>query len=66
MQQRAALTSATLRQLSVRDRQFVDLYFAQGMEAEEIAEIMNISVKTVYTKRHKITARLEQMLSIQA
>lgn len=66
LQQRAALTSATLRQLSVRDRQFVDLYFAQGMEAEEIAEIMNISVKTVYTKRHKITARLEQMLSIQA
>ncbi len=66
IQQRAALTSATLRQLSDRDRQFVDLYFAQGMEAEEIAEVMNISVKTVYTKRHKITARLEQMLALHA
>jgi RNA polymerase sigma-70 factor (ECF subfamily) len=66
LQQRAAITSATLRRLSDRDRQFVDLYFAQGMEAEAIAEIMNISVKTVYTKRHKITARLEAMLTAQA
>lgn len=65
LQQRAALTSATLRQLSDRDRQFVDLYFAQGKEAEDIAKIMNISVKTVYTKRHKITARLESMLTAQ-
>lgn len=66
LQQRAALTSAILRQLSERDREFVELYFAQGMEAEQIAERMNISVKTVYTKRHKITARLEQMLAAQA
>ncbi len=66
LQQRAALTSATLRQLSDRDREFVDLYFAQGMEAEDIAKLMNISVKTVYTKRHKITARLEAMLAAQA
>jgi RNA polymerase sigma-70 factor (ECF subfamily) len=66
IQQRAALTSATLRRLSDRDRQFVELYFAEGMEAEEIAKIMNISVKTVYTKRHKITARLEAMMAGQA
>lgn len=66
LQQRAALTSATLRRLSDRDRQFVELYFAEGMEAEEIAKIMNISVKTVYTKRHKITARLEAMMAGQA
>ena len=66
LQQRAALTSVILRQLSERDREFVELYFAQGMEAEQIAELMNISVKTVYTKRHKITARLEQMLAGQA
>jgi RNA polymerase sigma-70 factor (ECF subfamily) len=66
LQQRATLTSATLRRLSDRDRQFVELYFAEGMEAEDIAKIMNISVKTVYTKRHKITARLEAMMSGQA
>jgi RNA polymerase sigma-70 factor, ECF subfamily len=66
LQQRAAITGATLRRLSDRDRQFVDLYFAQGMDPEDIAKIMNISVKTVYTKRHKITARLEAMLGAQA
>jgi RNA polymerase sigma-70 factor (ECF subfamily) len=66
LQQRAALTSNTLRHLSDRDRQFVDLYFAEGMDAEDIAKIMNISVKTVYTKRHKITARLEAMMGGQA
>lgn len=66
LQQRATLTAAILRQLSERDREFVELYFAQGMEAEQIAEHMNISVKTVYTKRHKITARLEQLLAGQA
>lgn len=65
LQQRAALTSATLRELSDRDREFVELYFAQGKDAEDIARIMNISVKTVYTKRHKITARLESMLAAQ-
>ena len=66
LQQQESLTSVIPRQLSERDREFVELYFAQGMEAEQIAERMNISVKTVYTKRHKITARLEQMLAAQA
>lgn len=66
LQQQAALTSGVLRRLSARDRQFVDLYFAQGKEAEDIAEIMNISIKTVYTKRHKITARLEAMMAARA
>lgn len=66
LQQRASLTSTTLEQLSERDRQFVDLFFAQGLDAEEIAEIMKINVKTVYTKRHKITARLEALMAAQA
>lgn len=66
LHQRASLTRSTLEQLSERDRQFVELYFAQGLDAEEIAELMNISVKTVYTKRYKITARLEAMMAAQA
>jgi RNA polymerase sigma-70 factor (ECF subfamily) len=63
LSQRAALTAKTLRGLSERDRQFVELYFAQGLDAGEIAEKMNISVKTVYTKRHKIAARLEALVA---
>ncbi len=65
LQQRAALTTQTLRSLSERDRQFVELYFGQGMDAEQIARKMNISIKTVYTKRHKITARLEALVAEQ-
>lgn len=41
----------------------MELYFGEGMEPEQIAEVMNISVKTVYSKKHKIQSRLESLLS---
>ncbi len=47
-----------LESFSERDRAFMDLYFAEGLEPEEIARRMQISITTVYTKRHKIQARL--------
>lgn len=51
--------------LSARDRDFVRLYFEQGLDAELIAHAMNISVKTVYTKKHKISARLVRLAEQQ-
>jgi DNA-binding CsgD family transcriptional regulator len=33
------------------------------MEPQEIATTMNISVKTVYSKKHKIQSRLESVLA---
>lgn len=51
--------------LSARDRDFVHLYFEQGLDAELIARSMNISVKTVYTKKHKISARLMRLAEQQ-
>jgi RNA polymerase sigma-70 factor (ECF subfamily) len=53
-----ALLQRLLGRLSDRDRRFVQLYYGSGLEAEHIAEQMHISVKTVYTKKHKIEARL--------
>jgi RNA polymerase sigma-70 factor, ECF subfamily len=47
--------------LSDKDRQFVALYFSRGMSPEAVATVMNISVKTVYSKKHKIRSRLEEM-----
>jgi RNA polymerase sigma-70 factor (ECF subfamily) len=47
--------------LSEKDRQFVALYFNRGMSPEAVATVMNISVKTVYSKKHKIRSRLEEM-----
>ena len=46
-----------------KDRAFATLYFAEGMDPAEIAAKMNISVKTVYSKKHKIQSRLESVLA---
>ncbi len=54
--------SETLRSFSEKDRIFVDLFFLQGRTPEQIAEEMQISVKTVYSKKHKIRCRLENAL----
>jgi RNA polymerase sigma-70 factor (ECF subfamily) len=62
LRERAALASDVLSELSERDREFVELYFGDGLDVEAIAERMQISIKTVYTKKHKITARLERLL----
>jgi RNA polymerase sigma-70 factor (ECF subfamily) len=43
-----------------KDRTFVSLYFGQGLEPEVIARHMSISLKTVYTKKHKIRAHLRR------
>lgn len=51
-----------LSEFSDRDRTFVDLFFLQGHTPEQIAEEMHISVKTVYSKKHKIRCRLESVL----
>jgi RNA polymerase sigma-70 factor (ECF subfamily) len=47
---------------SRRDRAFVTLYFVDGRSPEEVADEMGISVKTVYSKKHKIRTRLEKLL----
>jgi RNA polymerase sigma-70 factor (ECF subfamily) len=46
-----------------KDRTFVELYYQRGMEADEIAVEMQISLKTVYSKKHKIRAHLVRCLS---
>jgi RNA polymerase sigma-70 factor (ECF subfamily) len=61
--ERESRVSRVLRQFSAKDQQFVELYFTEGLEPEQVAERMQISVKTVYSKKHKIQSRLEAMLS---
>jgi RNA polymerase sigma-70 factor (ECF subfamily) len=56
----------TLRGFSERDRLFVSLYYLEEKDPEEIAKIMGISVKTVYTKKHKLRTRLCQRLGESA
>ncbi len=51
-----------LGEFSEKDRTFLVLYYARGLEAEEVAEEMKISLKTVYSKKHKIRAHLQRCL----
>jgi RNA polymerase sigma-70 factor (ECF subfamily) len=52
-----------LNDFSDKDRTFVELYYQRGLEADEIAAEMQISLKTVYSKKHKIRAHLMRCLS---
>src|SRR5689334_6380920 len=52
-----------LAEFTEKDRTFVELYYQRGMEAEEIASEMQISLKTVYSKKHKIRAHLVRCLT---
>ncbi len=56
-ERRGALGALT-DELSRRDRDFVALYFGSEHEPEEVAQKLGISVKTVYSKKNKITSRL--------
>jgi RNA polymerase sigma-70 factor, ECF subfamily len=60
--ERAAITSESLASFSERDRTFATLYFSEELSPEEIARTLQISVKTVYSKRHKLQARLQLVL----
>jgi len=61
--ERAAHVTRLMDSLSDKDKLFFRLYFADGLAPETVAERMGISVKTVYSKKHKITAKLEALLN---
>ncbi|MEM7449774.1 MAG: sigma-70 family RNA polymerase sigma factor [Myxococcota bacterium] len=61
--ERLGIVNQVLQDLSSRDQYFVRLYYWDGLSAEEVAEAMKISVKTVYSKKHKIRCRLERAVS---
>ena len=62
-QERADLAARVMQGFSERDRTFAALYFGEGMEPHEIARSMKISVKTVYSKKHKIQCKLESIVA---
>jgi len=63
--ERLGMVSRALEAFSQKDQDFVRLYYVDGLSPEEIAQEMRISVKTVYSKKHKIRSRLEQALETQ-
>ena len=61
--ERAEIVAALLQNFTEKDREFITLYYGEGLEPEEVAVQMGISVKTVYSKKHKIRSRLETLLA---
>lgn len=62
MRERAGIVSELLQSFSDKDQEFITLYYGENLEPEQIADRMGISVKTVYSKKHKIRSRLESLL----
>ncbi len=56
-ERRASLHTLT-NELSARDQEFVVHYFGADEDPEKVASELGISVKTVYSKKNKITTRL--------
>ncbi|MEZ4227023.1 MAG: sigma-70 family RNA polymerase sigma factor [Polyangiaceae bacterium] len=61
--EQATIVSRLFDCFTDKDQEFIQLYFGDGLEPEEVAERMGISIKTVYSKKHKIRTRLESLLS---
>lgn len=63
VKQEATQVATLLADLSEKDREFMVLYYGEGLNAEQVAVEMGISVKTVYSKKHKIRTRLANILA---
>ncbi len=63
MRERAGIVCELFEHFSDKDQEFITLYFGENLEPEQIADRMGISVKTVYSKKHKIRSRLESLLA---
>ena len=64
--QQWAIVQKAVTGLSAKDRRFMHLYFVEGLSPSEVAQRMRVSVKTVYSKKHKIRARLQQAVDAAA
>jgi RNA polymerase sigma-70 factor (ECF subfamily) len=62
LRQQVGMVSEILAEFSEKDREFITLYYGEGLEPEAISLRMGISIKTVYSKKHKIRTRLEALV----
>lgn len=62
--ERDYLLQAGIKNLSPRDRLFMKLHFEQGLTEKEVASIMQVSVKNVYTVKHRAIQRLKSHIAL--
>lgn len=58
--------AAAVRALSPRDQDFIKLYFVDGCSPQEVAAALGIDVKSVYTKKHRLSRQLREALRDRA
>ncbi len=51
--------------LGEKDRYFMQLYYTQGLKPEEVAKVLDISVKTVYTRVNRLKEKLKAEIERQ-
>ena len=49
------------KELNPNDRLFLKLYYEKELPPEEIAEILNLSVSAIYSKKNRITGKLKKI-----
>jgi len=60
--ERASLASEIVSTLPPDDLVFLSLYYEQELDPEKIADILHVSVGTVYSKKHRLQDKLRRML----
>ncbi len=58
--------SAVVRTLPARDQTFVKLYFVDELSPQEIAEVLGVKLKSVYTRKHRIVRHLREAFAAQS
>jgi RNA polymerase sigma factor (sigma-70 family) len=65
-QDQAELMAQAVAELSPREHIVLDLFFRQGLTAEDVAGILRMSVGAVYTQKSRILAKLRETLEKSA
>jgi RNA polymerase sigma-70 factor (ECF subfamily) len=60
--EQARIVVELMETFSDKDRRFIELFYGEALAPDVIARRLKISVKTVYSKKHKIQGRLESLL----
>lgn len=58
-----ALLEKAIHAMSVQDQLFFTLYYVRGMEPEDIAKALGVSVSTVYSKKTRLSSKLKKAIS---
>lgn len=63
--QRVTLLERALEQLAPAERSFVEYYYARGLSAHDVADLMGTTINTVYSRKNKVRSKLQRIIASQ-